>query len=958
MDRCHIQLDPFHFLMALLDDSSSMLNRVINSYNAANTRVNATGPSGDVAQLRSSVLAALKTMTSQRPAVQEPQANHGLQSVFQRAVKLQSEWGDSFLAVDVFIIALLQETKVKKLFSEANFTVSRLEDMFKQIRGNKKINSASADEQLDALKKYGIDFTELAENGKLDPVIGREEEIRRVIRVLSRRQKNNPVLIGEPGTGKTAIVEGLAQRMVAGDVPHSLKDAKLIGLDMGSLISGAKYRGEFEERLKAVLAEVKAAEGRIVLFIDEIHLVMGAGKTEGSMDAANLLKPMLARGELRCIGATTLDEYRKYVEKDAAFERRFQQVMVHEPSVAATISILRGLRDRYSTHHGVRILDAALIEAATLADRYISSRFNPDKSIDLLDEACANVRVQLDSQPEELDNLQRSIIQLEVEAKALEKELSESSKAASGSVKERLEEVKKQIAELERTRKPLLAQYNEERERIEEIRRLNKKVSDLKHKIELAERRGDVDLVAELKFDALPNAESRLTQIQREQEEYEKNLAHKKSSSLLTEVIGPEAIADVVSKWTGIPVSKLTQGEREKILTLEKSLKEKVIGQPDAVESVARAVLRSRAGLSKRNMPIGSFLFLGPTGVGKTELCKALALELFDTTNRLVRIDMSEYMEKHSVSRLIGAPPGYVGYDEGGQLTEAVRRDPFSVVLFDEVEKAHPDVWSILLQMLDDGRLTSGDGRTVDFSNCVVILTSNIGAHHLLEASSQIHKLQTVGGGKNVEAEIEKTWTKATDRVMHDLKQHARPELLNRLDDIIIFKPLDTQSLRKVADLQLNDARSRLAERRITLTVTPAALDKVLLAYDPQYGARPLRRFIEHHIISALSLLIVRNEVVAGSRVICDAAADMNKSKLFDFHVEMPSPSPLMPTVSQKKGIKGVSSATAKDFYDREMLDENEYDEPLGLKGERIDSTDSYTQRSLNCKEMRPYQLI
>jgi len=672
----------------------------------------------------------------------------------------------------------------------------------------------------------------LAEEGKLDPVIGRDEEIRRVINVLSRRTKNNPVLIGEPGVGKTAIVEGLASRIVRGDIPENLK-CRVIALDMGALVAGAKYRGDFEERLKAVLKEVKESNGSIILFIDEIHLVLGAGKADGAMDAANLLKPMLARGELRCIGATTLDEYRKHVEKDPAFERRFQQVLVKEPSVLDTVSILRGLKEKYETHHGVRIYDSAIVMAAQLAQRYITNRFLPDKAIDLVDEACANTRVQLNSQPQVIDNLERRKLQLQVEAVALEKEEDPASK-------QRLEIVRQELNKINDEVTPLKARYEEEKGRVQNLTNLRKKLESVKIKIAEAERANDIARAADLKYYAVPEIEK---QIQKMIEEDQKN---RDKNTLVVETVGPEQIAEVVSKWTGIPVSKLSQTEKERLLHLADNLHKRVIGQDEAVDAVAEAVLRSRAGLARENQPTGSFLFLGPTGVGKTELAKALASELFDDEKQMIRLDMSEYMEQHSVARLIGAPPGYVGFEEGGQLTEQVRRRPYSVVLFDEVEKAHPQVFNVLLQVLDDGRLTDGQGHVVDFTNTVIIMTSNLGSEHLMEA--------VVEDGKIPEHIREK--------VMNKVKKHFRPEFLNRLDDMVIFSALTKQNLNSIVHLQMRSVEKRLADKDIAIVITPAASEFILKqAYDPVYGARPLRRYLEKHIVTQVSRMILTGEL-------------------------------------------------------------------------------------------------
>lgn len=687
------------------------------------------------------------------------------------------------------------------------------------------------------LRKYGLDLIQLAKEGKLDPVIGRDEEIRRVIRILSRRTKNNPVLIGEPGVGKTAIVEGLAQRILRGDVPSSL-NCKLFSLDMGALISGAKYRGEFEERLKEVMKEVTEAEGGVILFIDEIHLVMGAGKGEGSMDAANLLKPLLARGQLRCIGSTTLDEYKKYIEKDPAFERRFQQVYVAEPSVADTISILRGLKEKYEAHHGVRITDAALVTAAQLSARYITSRYLPDKAIDLIDEACASVRVQLDSQPEAIDILERQLLQLEVEATALAKEKDKWSE-------QRLAQVREKIAKLKEQLKPLKMKYEAESELVEQLRERTRKLDELKAKMHNAERRRNLELVADLKYGAIPELERSIAELKRKIEEKRTQMDESadEHAPMISDIVGPEQVMEVISKWTGIPVSKLSQTEREKLLNLEKNLHQRVVGQDEAVTAVAQAILRARAGLSRPNQPTGSFLFLGPTGVGKTELAKALAYELFDDDKHIVRIDMSEYMEEHSVSRLIGAPPGYVGYEAGGALTEAVRRRPYNVVLFDEVEKAHARVMNVLLQVLDEGRLTDGQGRTVDFSTTVIILTSNLGAEYLMNIGNQ-------------------SFQAVKEKVMQMVQSFFRPEFLNRLDDIVIFHPLSENDLKNIAIIQIKKLTERLNERDIKIDIDNSALNLILKeAYDPNFGARPLRRYLEKNIITQLSRMLISGEL-------------------------------------------------------------------------------------------------
>jgi len=710
------------------------------------------------------------------------------------------------------------------------------------------MNDTNDDKQqpFETLNKYGVDLIQLAQDGKLDPVIGRDEEIRRVIRILSRRTKNNPVLIGEPGVGKTAIVEGLAQRIVRGDVPKNL-DCNLFSLDMGALISGAKYRGEFEERLKDVLKEVEDAQGKVILFIDEIHLVMGAGKTEGSMDAANLLKPMLARGQLRCIGSTTLDEYKKYIEKDAAFERRFQQVFVAEPSIPDTVSILRGLKEKYESHHGVRITDSALVAAAQLSSRYITSRFLPDKAIDLVDEACASIRVQLDSQPEVIDQLERQLLQLEVEETALSKEKDK------GSI-QRLEHVKEKISKLREELQPLKMRYEAESGLVEQMRQRTRKLEEMRSKMQDAERRRDLALVADLKYGAIPELERSIRELKKQIEEKKNRMEDDdEQAPLVSDVVGPEQITEVISRWTGIPVAKLSQSERDKLLSLENKLHERVVGQDEAVSSISRAILRSRAGLSRPNQPTGSFLFLGPTGTGKTETAKALAFELFDDDQHIVRIDMSEYMEQHSVSRLIGSPPGYVGFESGGQLTEAVRRRPYNVVLFDEIEKAHPRVMNVLLQVLDEGRLTDGQGRTVDFTNTVIILTSNLGAEHLMNLGKQ-----------NFES--------VKQKVMNVVQDFFRPEFLNRLDDVVMFRPLSERDLKNVALIQVKKLTERLAERDIKIELDDSALTQILdTAYDPNYGARPLRRYLEKYVMTQLSRMIVGGDLPDHSSVFIES---------------------------------------------------------------------------------------
>ncbi|CAG8752615.1 25040_t:CDS:2 [Dentiscutata erythropus] len=821
-DYSHVQVAPAHVACALFDDTEgeSLMKNIINK------------AGGDATIAERNFKKILARLPSQDPAPTDlslsPQAN----KVLRNAHEIQQRQKDSYISQDHLILALTEDTQSLQAFKDAGVDKKALERAITQVRGNRRVESKSGDENYEALSKYAVDLIALAKDGKLDPVIGRDDEIRRIIRVLARRTK----------VGKTAIVEGLAQRIVRKDVPRSL-DAKLFSLDMGALVAGAKYRGEFEERLKAVLKEVKESEEGIILFIDEIHLVLGAGKAEGSMDAANLLKPMLARGELRCIGATTLDEYRKHVEKDAAFERRFQQVLVGEPSVVDTISILRGLKDRYETHHGVKITDAALVAAAQLSSRYITNRFLPDKAIDLMDEACANTRVQLDSRPEVIDQLERRHLQLEVEAAALAKEKDEPSR-------QRLKKVKEEMADIQEQLRPLKAKYEHDKSRLDEIRTLKQKLDELKNKADYAEMRGDIDQAADLRYYAIPEVEQRIATLQSQKMKEDTN-------NLLTEVVGPEQITEVVSRWTGIPVSRLSKSQAERLLSLADALHKRVVGQDEAVQAVANAVLRSRAGLARENQPLGSFLFLGPTGVGKTELSKALAQELFDDEKYIIRIDMSEFMESHSVARLIGAPPGYVGHDEGGQLTEAVRRRPYSVILFDEVEKAHVQVLNILLQVLDDGRLTDGQGKHVDFSNTVIILTSNLGYYHLQGLTTE-----TINDS-------------VKDAVMSDVKRHFRPEFLNRLDDIIIFTPLGRQHIRRIVEVQLKGLNDRLQERRITLNLDDNAQEWLAEnGYDPVYGARPLNRLIKHKILNPLSRLLIDGGVRTGETAYVTTTSD------------------------------------------------------------------------------------
>ena len=750
--------------------------------------------------------------------------------------------GDEYVSVEHLFLALLRypSPSMKKLFQEFGITKERFLQALSTVRGNQRVVSDNPEATYDTLNKYGEDLVEKARNQKLDPVIGRDEEIRNIIRILSRKTKNNPVLIGEPGVGKTAAIEGLAQRIVAEDVPEGLKDKKIFALDMGALVAGAKYRGEFEERLKAVLEEVKKSEGNIILFIDELHLIVGAGKTDGAMDASNMLKPMLARGELHCIGATTLDEYRQYIEKDAALERRFQPVMVDEPTVEDTISILRGLKERYEVFHGVKITDSALVAAATLSHRYITDRFLPDKAIDLVDEACALIKTELDSMPSELDEQRRKIMQLEIEESALKKETDNLSK-------ERLETLQKELAEFRDTFNTQKAQWDNEKHSVEKLQKLREQIEDVNKQIQKAKQNYDLEKAAQLQYGELPKLQQQL--------EIEEKSVKESDRSLVHEAVTDDEIARIISRWTGIPVTRLTEGERAKLLTLEDQLHKRVVGQDEGVKRVTDAILRSKAGIKDPTKPIGSFLFLGPTGVGKTELAKTLAENLFDDEQNMVRIDMSEYMEKYSVSRLIGAPPGYVGYEEGGQLTEAVRRKPYSVVLFDEIEKAHPDVFNVLLQVLDDGRITDSQGRTVDFKNTILIMTSNIGSPYLLD-----------GIDENGEIKPE-----AQSQVMDDLRGHFRPEFLNRLDEIIMFKPLTKSNIGKIVDLMVGELDKRLADQELSLELTDAAKNQVIEnGYDPVYGARPLKRYLQKYVETLAARKILSGDVHAGDTLVLD----------------------------------------------------------------------------------------
>ena len=827
------EIDQEHFLYSLLTIEDSLILKLIEKM-----EVN-----------KEAFLSQVQQAVEKKPKVSGGQTyiSKSLNQVLVSAEDEAKAMGDEYVSVEHLFLSLMKypNTEIKKLFQAYGITRERFLQVLSTVRGNQKVVSDNPEATYETLEKYGYDLVERAKQQKLDPVIGRDSEIRNVVRILSRKTKNNPVLIGEPGVGKTAVVEGLAQRIVKGDVPDSLKDKKLFALDMGSLVAGAKYRGEFEERLKAVLEEIKASDGQILLFIDELHTIVGAGKTDGAMDAGNLLNPMLARGELHCIGATTLNEYRQYIEKDAALERRFQPVMVDEPTVEDTISILRGLKDRYEVYHGVKIADSALVSAAVLSNRYITDRFLPDKAIDLVDEACAMIKTELDSLPADLDEVQRKIMQLEIEEAALKKETDRLSV-------ERLENLQKELAELRENFKSRKASWDQEKSAVERVSKLKEEIESLNNEIQIAQRNYDLNKAAELQYGKLP-------ELQKQLEEAEES-AKKRESSMVHESVTDDEIATIISRWTGIPVAKLTESERNKTLNLDKELHKRVVGQDEGVEKVTEAIIRSKAGIKDPSKPIGSFMFLGPTGVGKTELAKALAASLFDNEQNMVRIDMSEYMEKYSVSRLIGAPPGYVGYEEGGQLTEAVRRKPYSVVLFDEIEKAHPDVFNVLLQVLDDGHITDSQGRTVDFKNTILIMTSNIGSQYLLE-------------GIDEEGNIK---TDAENMVMNDLRAHFRPEFLNRLDEIIMFKPLTKSNIGGIIELLLADVNKRLEDKELEIRLTDAAKNYVIdHGYEPAYGARPLKRYLTKHVDTLAARMILSGEVYPQDTIIIDEQGGM-----------------------------------------------------------------------------------
>ena len=830
------QVDVIHLLSALVNQEDGLIPNILEKMNIS------------VAALNNSInieLNKLPQIHGEGISSQGVTATREVNEILIKAEEISKEFKDAYISVEHVMLAMMEteaKTNVGKIFKQFNLNKNDFLNVLSKVRGNQRIETNDPEGTYEALERYATNLVELAKKNKLDPVIGRDEEIRRVIRILSRRTKNNPVLIGEPGVGKTAIVEGLAERIVRGDVPEGLKDKVIFSLDMGALIAGAKYRGEFEERLKAVLKEVQGSEGKIILFIDEIHTIVGAGKTDGAMDAGNLIKPMLARGELNCIGATTFDEYRQYIEKDKALERRFQPVMAEEPSVSDTISILRGLKERFEIHHGIRIHDSAIVAAAKLSDRYIQDRFLPDKAIDLIDEAGAMIRSEIDSLPTELDIVRRKLLTLETEREALLKENDEKSKI-------RLENLGKELAELKSKNDEMTAKYEKEKSQILEIRNLKAKLDEAKGNVEKYEREYDFNKAAEVKYGIIPKLEEQI-------KEHEQKISESYENALLKEEVTENEISQIVAKWTGIPVTKLIEGEREKLLKLEDELHKRVIGQDEAVTAVSNAVIRARAGLKDENKPIGSFIFLGPTGVGKTELAKTLANNLFDSEENIIRIDMSEYMEKHAVSRLIGPPPGYVGYEEGGQLTEAVRRNPYSVILFDEIEKAHEDVFNLFLQILDDGRLTDNKGKTVDFKNTIIIMTSNIGSSYLLEA------------GENINDEVK-------ELVMNEMKIRFKPEFLNRVDDIIMFKPLDKEGIKQIIDIFMKSLKNRLHDKDIKIEVTDSTKDiMVKEGYDPIYGARPLKRYISNVLETMIAKKLIAGDIYNGCTIIVDEEND------------------------------------------------------------------------------------